>query len=56
MAVCAQVNAQAMAVSLDSLGERVEREEDARAAAEVYRQVLDAMAERARAGIAEAPA
>ena len=36
VAVCERVNAQGMAVSLDSLGESVTLEAEARAAAEVY--------------------
>jgi proline dehydrogenase len=46
VAVCEQVNAQGMAVSLDSLGESVGVEAEARAAAEVYHRVLDAIAAR----------
>jgi proline dehydrogenase len=46
VAVCERVNAQGMAVSLDSLGESVAREKEARAAAEIYHQLLDAIAER----------
>jgi proline dehydrogenase len=40
------MNAQGMAVSLDSLGESVGLETEARAAAEVYHRVLDAIAAR----------
>jgi proline dehydrogenase len=43
---CQRVNAQGMAVSLDSLGESVTQEEEARAAAEVYHRLLDAIATR----------
>jgi proline dehydrogenase len=46
VAACERVNAQGMAVSLDSLGESVTLETEARAAAEVYHRVLDAIAER----------
>jgi proline dehydrogenase len=46
VAACERVNAQGMAVSVDSLGESVTLEAEARAAAEVYHQVLDAIAER----------
>jgi proline dehydrogenase len=46
LAVCEQVNAQGMAVSLDSLGESVGAEAEARAAAEIYHRVLDAIAGR----------
>lgn len=44
IAVCEQVNAQGMAVSLDSLGESVAAEGEARAAAEVYHALLTAIA------------
>ena len=44
--MCERVNAQGMAVSLDSLGESVGQEEEARAAADVYHRVLDAIAAR----------
>jgi proline dehydrogenase len=46
VAACERVNAQGIAVSLDSLGESVAQEGEARAAAEVYQRVLDAIAER----------
>src|SRR6201996_7933382 len=46
LAVCEQLNAQGMAVSLDSLGESVTQEPDARAAATVYMRLLDAIAAR----------
>jgi proline dehydrogenase len=46
VAACERVNAQGMAVSLDSLGESVAREEEARAAAEIYHELLDAIANR----------
>ena len=44
--VCARVNAQGMAVSLDSLGESVTSEAEARRSAAVYRELLDRIAER----------
>jgi len=43
---CERVNEQGMAVSLDSLGEGVTLEAEARAAAEVYHRLLDAIAGR----------
>jgi proline dehydrogenase len=46
VAACERVNAEGMAVSVDSLGESVTLEAEARAAAEVYHRVLDAIAER----------
>ena len=46
VAACERVNSQGIAVSLDSLGESVALEADARAAAEVYHQLLDAIAAR----------
>ena len=46
VAACERVNAQGMAVSLDSLGESVTVEAESRAAAEVYHEVLEAIAER----------
>ncbi len=46
VAICERVNAQGMAVSLDSLGESVAREDEARVAAEVYHRLLDAIAAR----------
>jgi len=44
--VAQAVNKQGMAVTLDSLGESVTSEEEARQAAQVYHQLLDAIAER----------
>lgn len=44
VAACRRVNAEGIAVSLDSLGESVAREPEAHAAAEVYHRVLDAIA------------
>lgn len=44
VAACERVNAEGIAVSLDSLGESVTVEAEARAAAEIYIQVLDAIA------------
>jgi len=44
--VCERVNAEGMAVSLDSLGESVTLEAEARAAAEVYIRVLEAIADK----------
>lgn len=46
VAACERVNSQGIAVSLDSLGESVALEAEARAAAEVYHQLLDAIAGR----------
>ena len=46
VAACERVNAQGIAVSLDSLGESVALEAEARAAAEVYHRLLDAIAAR----------
>ncbi len=46
LAACQRVNAQGMAVSLDSLGESVTLEAEARAAADVYHRLLDAIAAR----------
>jgi proline dehydrogenase len=43
-AACERVNAEGIAVSLDSLGESVAVEAEARAAAEIYHQLLDAIA------------
>jgi proline dehydrogenase len=43
--VAEAINQQGMAVSLDSLGESVTTEAEARAAAQVYHQLLDAIAE-----------
>ena len=44
MAVCRRVNSEGITVSLDSLGESVADESEARAAADVYHRVLDAIA------------
>ena len=44
VAACRRVNAEGIAVSLDSLGESVADEGEAHAAAEVYHRVLDAIA------------
>jgi proline dehydrogenase len=44
--VAAEVNKQGMSVTLDSLGESVTTEAEARAAAEVYHKLLDAIAAR----------
>ena len=44
--VAAEVNKQGMSVTLDSLGESVTTEAEARAAAEVYHKLLDAIATR----------
>ena len=44
IAVCERVNAEGIAVSLDSLGESVALEAEAGAAAEIYHQLLDAIA------------
>jgi proline dehydrogenase len=44
--VAEAINQQGMAVSLDSLGESVTTEAEARGAAEIYHQLLDAIAER----------
>jgi proline dehydrogenase len=46
VAACERVNAEGIAVSLDSLGESVTAEAEARAAAEIYHRLLDAIAER----------
>ena len=46
VAACERVNAEGIAVSLDSLGESVAAEIEARAAAEIYHRLLDAIAER----------
>jgi proline dehydrogenase len=43
VAACERVNAQGIAVSLDSLGESVAAESEARAAAEIYHRLLDAI-------------
>jgi proline dehydrogenase len=44
--VCVRVNAQGMAVSLDSLGESVTSEVEARASAAIYHELLDAISRR----------
>lgn len=44
IAACRRVNAEGIAISLDSLGESVTVEAEARAAAEVYDQLMDAIA------------
>jgi proline dehydrogenase len=44
VAVCERVNAEGIAVSLDSLGESVSAESEASAAADVYQRLLDAIA------------
>jgi proline dehydrogenase len=44
VAACRRVNAEGIAVSLDSLGESVAAESEARAAAEIYQKLLDAIA------------
>jgi len=44
VAACQRVNAEGIAVSLDSLGESVTAENEARAAAEIYYRLLDAIA------------
>ncbi len=46
VAACERVNADGIAVSLDSLGESVSAEAEARAAADVYQRLLDAIATR----------
>lgn len=46
VAACERVNSQGIAASLDSLGESVALEAEARAAAEVYHHLLDAIAAR----------
>lgn len=46
VAACERVNAEGIAVSLDSLGESVAVEAEARAAADIYHHLLDAIAER----------
>jgi proline dehydrogenase len=46
LAACERVNREGIAVSLDSLGESVADEAEARAAAEIYHRLLDAIAER----------
>ena len=44
VAACERVNREGIAVSLDSLGESVSAEAEARAAAEIYHKLLDAIA------------
>jgi proline dehydrogenase len=44
VAACERVNQQGIAVSLDSLGESVAQQAEAHAAAEIYHQLLDAIA------------
>jgi proline dehydrogenase len=46
VAACERVNAEGIAVSLDSLGESVTVEAEARSSAEVYQRLLDAIAEK----------
>lgn len=46
VAACERVNAEGIAVSLDSLGESVTAEAEARAAADIYHHLLDLIAER----------
>ena len=46
LAACEQVNSQGMAVSLDSLGESVNSEQEARHSAALYHELLDAIAQR----------
>jgi len=46
LAACERVNREGIAVSLDSLGESVADEAEARAAAEIYHRLLDAIAEK----------
>ncbi len=46
LAACERVNREGIAVSLDSLGESVTVEAEARASAGIYHQLLDAIAER----------
>jgi proline dehydrogenase len=46
LAACERVNREGIAVSLDSLGESVTVESEARASARIYHQLLDAIAER----------
>ncbi len=45
LAACRRVNREGIAVSLDSLGESVTSEAEARASAEIYHQLLDAIEE-----------
>lgn len=46
LTVCEQVNHEGIAVTLDSLGESVRDESEARASADVYHQLLDAISQR----------
>ncbi|WP_213806659.1 proline dehydrogenase family protein [Granulicella sp. dw_53] len=46
LSACEQVNREGIAVSLDSLGESVTVEAEARASADIYHRLLDAIAER----------
>lgn len=46
LAACERVNREGIAVSLDSLGESVTSEKEARASAEIYHQLLDAIQQR----------
>jgi proline dehydrogenase len=46
LAACERANREGIAVSLDSLGESVADEAEARAAAEIYHRLLDAIAEK----------
>jgi proline dehydrogenase len=46
IAACERVNREGIAVSLDSLGESVMTEAEARASADIYHQMLDVIAER----------
>lgn len=46
LAACEQVNREGIAVSLDSLGESVTTEAEARASAEIYHRLLDAIEQR----------
>lgn len=46
LAVCERINREGIAVTLDALGESVNQESEARASAEVYHQMLDAIAAR----------
>jgi proline dehydrogenase len=46
LAACERVNAEGIAVTLDSLGESVSVESAARASAEIYHRLLDAIAEK----------
>ncbi|HEY6374703.1 MAG TPA: proline dehydrogenase family protein, partial [Edaphobacter sp.] len=46
LGACERVNREGIAVSLDSLGESVRQESEARASAEIYHRLLDAIEER----------